>query len=173
MKNKVLLIISCLLSISLSAQQIAYQNFKTDISDVELDIQKLGPYIGYQQGKYTSVELGLEFQHKNVKLIKPTTYSLHAGFNYNFSDNLFGLDVGYWYKQGRLNLTYGINGIFRTDYKVNAVGIAPVMGYKLGQFHFQAGYNFLTRDTKVFPCNTFFVTIRLVIVQNRNYIWKK
>jgi hypothetical protein len=146
---------------------------KLDISDLELDVDKFGPYLGLQQGKFSSIEFGVEYQHKNIKWIRPTTHSVHLGFNYNFSNNLLGYDLGYWYKAGRLNLTYGANAIFRTDYTHNAIGFAPVVGSKIGQLHMQTGYNFLSRVNTSFPCNTFFMTLRFVLVQYRNFNWKK
>lgn len=172
MKSNLLLLFCFLLSLTLTAQYTASEKRQFDLSDIELDVDKFGPYIGLQQGKFSSIEFGVEFQHKNIKLIKPTTHSLHAGFNYNFSNNLLGYDLGYWYTAGRVNLTYGVNAIFRTDYTINAIGIAPVVGYKLGQLHMQTGYNFLNR-TSAFPCNTFFMTLRFVIVKHRNFTWKK
>lgn len=172
MKNKCLTLVLLFLTVTLIAQESKVKKF-FDISDVELDVRKFGPYIGWQQGRFSSIEFGAEFQHKNITLFNPTTHSLHVGFNYNFSNNLLGYDLGYWYKAGRLNLTYGVNALFRTDYVENAVGIAPVIGYKLGQIHMQTGYNFLTKVSPTFPCNTFFMTIRLVLVKHRNFIWKK
>ena len=172
MKNSILCFVICLFCISISAQKQVFQHRKLDFSDIELDVDKFGPYIGSQQGKFSSLEFGVEFQHKNIKLIRPTTHSLHVGFNYNFSHNLLGYDFGYWYTAGRLNMTYGLNAIFRTDYTVNSVGFAPVVGYKIGQLHMQTGYNFLTRKT-AFPCNTFFMTLRFVIIKHRNFTWSK
>jgi hypothetical protein len=172
MKNKIFIFLLFFFSCALSAQQLQFMH-KLDITDLELDVDKFGPYLGLQQGKFSSIEFGAEYQHKNIKWIRPTTHSVHLGFNYNFSNNLLGYDLGYWYKAGRLNLTYGANAIFRTDYTHNAVGIAPVVGYKIGQLHMQTGYNFLSRVTTNFPCNTFFMTLRFVFVQYRNFKWKK
>jgi hypothetical protein len=172
MKNKIFLFVLVLLAFLGNAQDLNFKHV-LDISDLELDVNKFGPYIGLQQGKYSSVEFGAEFQHKKIKWIRPTTHSVHLGFNYNFYNNLLGYDVGYWYKAGRLNLTYGVSAIFRTDYTHNAIGFAPVVGYKIGQLHMQTGYNFLSRTTTNFPCNTFFMTLRFVLVQYRNFDWKK
>ncbi len=172
MKNKIFLLVFVLLAFLGNAQELNFKHV-LDISNVELDVNKFGPYIGLQQGKYSSIEFGAEFQHKNIKWIRPTTHSVHLGFNYNFYNNLLGYDLGYWYKAGRLNLTYGVNAIFRTDYTHNAIGFAPVVGYKIGQLHMQTGYNFLSRTTTNFPCNTFFMTLRFVLVQYRNFDWKK
>ena len=172
MKSNLFILLCCAFGFYSTAQQLSF-NKTMDLSDIELDIHKFGPYLGLQQGKYSSIELGVEYQHKNVKLLNPTTYSLHVGFNYNFSNNLLGYDLGYWHKFGRLNLTYGVNAIFRTDYIRNAVGFAPVVGYKLGQLHVQTGYNFLSQSTSTFPCNSFFMTIRFVLVKYRNFNWKK
>jgi hypothetical protein len=171
MKGKILFSILLLLC-GFANTQTATLSKKWDLKDLELDVDKIGPYIGLQQGKFSSFEFGVEYQHKNIKLVRPTTYSLHLGCNYNFSNNLLGYDLGYWYKAGRLNLTYGVNAIFRTDYKTNALGFAPVVGFKLGQLHLQTGYNFLSRTHPGFACNSFFMTIRFVLVQYRNFTWK-
>lgn len=133
----------------------------------EIKVRKSGAYIGIQSGQYTVLELGGEFQWKKVKLIKPITNSVHGGFNYNFKYNVLGYDAGYWFKTGRLNLTYGANIIFRTDFTYSKIGFAPVIGFKFTQLHLQTGYHFLTPATHVIPTNTFFVSLRFVMINNR------
>jgi len=172
MKNKIILFGFIFFAFFVRSQELHLKQFH-DISDIELDVNKFGPYVGLQQGKYSSIEFGAEYQHKNIKWIRPTTHSVHFGFNYNFPHNLLGYDLGYWYKAGRLNVTYGANIIFRTNYTQDAIGISPVIGYKIGQLHMQTGYNFLSRKPTNFPCNTFFMTLRFVLVQYRNFNWKK
>jgi hypothetical protein len=133
----------------------------------KIHFNRFGPYVGLQRGRYTVLELGAEKQFNRVKLIKPHTHAFHMGFNYNFKYNVLGYDLGYWYQRGRLNLTYGANLIMRTDFEETAIGVAPVIGFKLWQFHLQTGYHFLTSH-HFEETNTFFVSLRFVLVNDRD-----
>ncbi len=139
----------------------------------KLTIRRSGPYAGLQTGKFLSLEFGYEFQWNKVTLRKPITHAFHTGFNYNFLRNVLGYDAGYWFKVGRMNLTYGANVIFRTDFDVNTLGLAPVVGFKFWQLHLQTGYNFMGRSAKDMETNTFFVSLRYVFIQNRDWKWSK
>lgn len=138
-----------------------------------LAIRRSGPYIGLQNGKYFVPEFGYEMQWNQARLRKPRTHAAHMGFNYNFRYNILGYDAGYWYKVGRLDLTYGANLAFRTNFDDNAFGIAPVIGFKFWQLHLQTGYYFLTRPAKDFETNTFFVSLRYVFINNRDWKLKR
>lgn len=138
-----------------------FPDIKTSVSKT-----KSGPYFGYQRGKYDVFEIGFEKQWKK-KLIKPTTNALHFGINYNYKTNVLGYDLGYWYKKGRLNFTYGVNLCLRTDFTQSKIGFAPVIGYKIWQFHLQTGYHFLTKTNLVIPTNTFFISLRFVLINNQ------
>lgn len=129
---------------------------------------KSGPYIGVQRGAYWFAEFGAEMQFKKIKITNPRVHALHTGFNYNFTNNVLGYDFGYWYQAGRLGLTYGGNLVYRTDFTHNRIGIAPVVGFKLFQFHFQTGYHFLTPSDNFKTMNRFFVSLRFVIINNRD-----
>ena len=134
----------------------------------EVRVSKYGPYIGLQRGKYTILELGGEYQWKKLKLVKPHTNAIHLGFNYNFKYNVLGYDLGYWFKKGRLDLTYGVNLNYRTDFTHNRVGLSPVIGYKILQFHLQTGYHFLTPSPNFTETNTFFISLHWVLIKNRD-----
>ena len=134
----------------------------------EINVRKSGPYIGLQKGIYTVGELGGELQWKKLKWIKPFTNALHVGMNYNFKYNVIGYDFGYWCKTGRLNLTYGANICYRSNFTHSQVGIAPVIGFKFTQFHLQTGYNFLSYSPVAIKTNTLFISLRFVLINNRN-----
>ena len=105
----------------------------SNFSSLGIDLEKFGPYLGLQRGKFSSLEFGVEYQLKELALFKPETQAVHAGVNYDLSNNVLGYEAGYWFKKGRMNLSYGANLIFRTDYSTNALGISPVVGFKLAQ----------------------------------------
>gem|GEM_PF-614010 len=134
----------------------------------KIHFNRFGPYVGLQRGRYTVVEFGAEKQFTRVKLIKPHTHAFHMGFNYNFKYNVLGYDLGYWYQRGRLNLTYGGNLVMRTDFNQTLVGITPVIGFKLFQFHLQTGYHFLTPTDHFEETNSFFVSLRFVLINDRD-----
>ncbi|MEN8929452.1 MAG: hypothetical protein ABF242_03155 [Flavobacteriales bacterium] len=136
-------------------------------------IFKSGPYLGLQRGKFTNLEIGYELQRKGVKLIKPTTHALNAGFDYNLFENVLGFSVGYWQKKGRLNLTYGANLVYKTDFDNTKFGIAPTLGFKLSIAHLQVGANILSKSNNFENTNLFFVSLRVVFINNRNYKWRK
>jgi len=58
--------------------------------------------------------------------------------------------------------------VYRSDFESNSFGIAPVVGYKISQFHLQAGYHFLTKPKYEFETNTLFVSLRFVLINNRD-----
>jgi hypothetical protein len=139
---------------------------KIDMPNVK--VRKSGPYVGAQRGKYWMGELGAEFQWKQVKLVTAVTQSVRTGFNYDFNQNILGYDLGYWIKPSRLGLTYGGNLIFRSNFNQNRVGFAPVIGYKLFGFHLQTSFNFLSAAASFKNTNTFFVSLRFVMINQRD-----
>lgn len=139
----------------------------------KLSIRRSGPYVGLQQGKYMLPEFGYEMQWNKLKLRNPITQAGHMGFNYNFQRNVLGYDAGYWLKIGRMDLTYGANLVFRTDFDKNAMGLAPVVGFKFWQLHLQTGYHFLTAPARNMETNTFFVSLRFVFINDRDWNWSK
>lgn len=128
---------------------------------------KTGPYLGLQQGKFLVPEFGVERQWQQIKLKSPATHAAHMGFNYNLKYKVLGYDLGYWFKTHRIGLTYGANISLRTDFESTSVGLTPVLGFKVWQFHFQTGYHFLTRPAVAFETNKFFVSARFVLINDR------
>jgi hypothetical protein len=134
----------------------------------EVRVMKSGPYIGVQRGNYWVGELGAEFQLKKIQLKTAVTHGVHTGFNYNFTNNILGCDMGYWIKSSRFGLTYGGNLLLRTDFNKQMLGFAPTIGYKLFGFHAQTGYQFLTGTKEIKGINTFFVNLRFVLINRRD-----
>ena len=169
MKNSWLnCILFFLISIVVHAQEIEKKKFHFPNFKTEINIRKSGPYFGLQRGLYLVPEFGGELQWKKVKLLNPITNALHVGFNYNFKYNILGYDMGYWFKTGRLNLTYGANLVYRTDFTYDKIGFAPVLGFKFTQFHLQTGYHFLTPTHPSINTNKFFVSLKFVFINNRD-----
>ena len=136
-------------------------------------VLKTGPYIGLQRGKFTNLELGYELQRKAVKLVKPTTHAFNTGFDYNLTENILGFSAGYWQKKGRMDLTFGGNLVYKTNFEQSRFGIAPMVGFKFSWAHLQVGYNLLTKANDFENYNTFFISIRAVMINNRDYKWRK
>lgn len=151
-----------------TAGYLSNANFPLKKDWLDVHVRKSGPYLGAQRGKYLIAEIGGEVQFKKVKLIRPVTHAFHTGFNYNFKYNVLGYDLGYWFKVGRLDLTYGANLVMRTDFNETRLGVAPVVGFKLFQFHLQTGYHFLTPARTFTETNKFFVSLRFVMISKRD-----
>lgn len=171
MKNFNYLLLALLLVFSsrlFARNELGFPNKKPLVS-----IFKSGPYLGLQRGKYTNLEFGYEFQRKAVKLIKPTIHALNTGFDYNLTENVLGFSIGYWQKRGRLDLTYGANLVYKTDFDQTRIGIAPTLGYRISIAHLQVGANLLTKSDDFKNTNTFFISLRVVMINNRNFKWRK
>jgi hypothetical protein len=140
--------------------------------DAGLQVRKTGPYFGLQQGRYLVLEIGGERQWKRIQLLTAETHAMHMGFNYNFRYKVLGYDVGYWWKPSRLGLTYGANLFLRSDFDRTKVGIAPLVGYKIWLVHLQTGYHFMPRANE-FETNTFFISLRLGIINDRDFQLKR
>jgi hypothetical protein len=140
---------------------------------IDPSVEKLGPYFGIQQGRYTVGEVGMEFQHKDIRLKKPKTNAVHLGFGYNIPNNVMQINGGYWHKPSRLDLTYGADIAMRSNFETQRFGVSPVIGYKVFGFHIRAGYMFLTPSTSFIETNTLFLNLRFTLVNNRNFSWNK
>lgn len=142
---------------------------------VKVSVSKAGPYIGLQKGKYTVLELGGEYQWKKVRFKKPWTHAGHMGFNYNFKYNVLGYELGYWVKPHRVGLTYGANFLYRTNFDQSQFGVSPVVGFKFWFAHLQTGYQFLSNRSSEIQSNTFFISLRIGIINDRDVDikWRK
>ena len=156
MKNRFLLVfgfIFLITAIFSQKKELKWRNLR----DTKINISKSGPYIGLQKGSFMNLEIGYEYQWKKVKFIKPTSNSLHSGISYNYFNNVFGYEVGYYNRTGRTNFTYGINAVYLTDFVHNSFGITPVIGYKL-----------LTPLTNFKNVNGPFLSLRFFILRKRD-----
>ena len=174
MKNIVdSLIIAFMLMVS--SKSIHSQGFLNSKTKKEKTIVKTGPYFGVQSGRYYAGEIGVERQWKEGKLKSPNTHSLHFGVNYTFDfsrlNPVLGYDLGYWFRKSNLGLTYGTTLCMRTNFQSYRFGITPTLGYKVWQLHVQTGYHFLypfyAFDKNTFDSNTLFLSVRFVIVNDR------
>jgi hypothetical protein len=170
-KSRLLLFVLLLSQIAFGQSLMMDNLVNTSAMKLELPtitVIKSGPYFGLQKGLYNVLEFGMEGQYKRVKFVKPVTHAGHMGFNYNFKRNVLGYDVGYWFKLGRLNLTYGANLVYRSNFTQNRLGFAPVIGYKIWQFHLQTGYHFIGNVPDDFETNRLFISLRFVMINSRD-----
>ncbi len=143
---------------------------------IELPIiktQKSGPYIGFQKGEFNLIEFGGELQLKRVKLTHPKIHAIRLGTNYDFNGNVLGFDAAYWYQQSRLGLTYGAILSHRTNFEASRVGFAPVIGFRLTQFHLQTGYTFYSKVSYPAYYNKFFIALKFTLINKRDIDIKK
>ena len=132
-----------------------------------IDIVKNGPYFGIQKGRFIVAELGGERQWKDYQLKKPKTHALNLGFNYDFTNNVLGYDIGYWYKSSNVGMTFGSSILLRSDFTHTQLGFTPIIGYKFWQLHAQTGYQFLLKtSSNSFETNKLFISLRFVLINN-------
>lgn len=167
--SKLILFALCLGAFAVHAQRAEPRKRLLDMS---LNVTKTGPYFGLQQGKYLVPEIGVERQWKKIQLLEANTHAVHMGFNYNLKYKVLGYDVGYWWKPSRLGLTYGGNIFFRTDFDRSKIGIAPVLGYKIWMLHIQTGFHLMPRP-RDFETNTFFISVRIGLINDRDMKMKR
>lgn len=138
-----------------------------------------GMILGWQRGRYSSIELGVEGHWRKISLVKPHIIGATANMEYNFGSNVLGYKAGAWMKRGRINLTYGANISYYTNFKDgHRFGIGPSVGFRLLGFHLVNGINFLTADKVAktenpVAANSLYVTLRYYFpVQNR-FVWDR
>jgi len=135
----------------------------------KLYVLKSGSYIGLQQGKYQAIEFGQELQWKRIKLKNSRAYAGNFGFDYDFKERVIGFKTGFWFKKGKFNLTYGVNGVYRSNFSKNRIGGGPVIGFKIIGLHLQTGYNFLTESVNFTNTNQLYISLRYVFISSRDY----
>ena len=158
---------------TLNAQNIENLFALRKIELPTIKTQKSGPYIGFQKGKYNLIEFGGELQLKRVKLTHPKIHGIRFGVNYDFKENVLGFDAAYWYQQSRLGLTYGAILSHRTNFDASRVGFAPVIGFRLTQFHLQTGYTFYSQVSNFENYNKFFIALKFTLINKRDIDIKK
>ncbi len=99
-----------------------------------------GMMIGLQRGKYTSLELGGEAHWRKISLLKPHIIGATANLSYNPGRNVLGYHAGVWMKRGHINLTYGADINYFTDFNNRqAFAIGPSVGFRFFGFHLVNG----------------------------------
>jgi hypothetical protein len=138
-----------------------------------------GMILGLQRGRYSSIEMGVEAHWRKISLLKPHIIGASANMEYNFGNNVLGYKAGAWIKRGRINLTYGANVSYFTNFREgHRFGIGPAVGFRLLGFHLINGFNFLTADKAAktenpVGVNSLYVTLRYYFpVQNR-FVWDR
>ena len=139
----------------------------------ELNTIKTGMLIGVQKGKYFGIEMGMERQWKEIKLVKPRTFAIAATGEYQFVANTLGFKAGPWVKYGRMDFTYGINATILSDFDNTKFGISPAVGFKLIGFHLLASYNITSGKEPFTEYNKLHLSLRYYISKDREFKWKK
>lgn len=133
-----------------------------------------GAIIGLQRGSVTSVELGGEAHWRKISLKKPHIIGATANLEYNFGNHVIGYKAGAWMKRGRVNLTYGANAVYFTDFKGRSrYGLGPAVGFRLLGFHLINGYNFLGGDKELDKVNTLYVSLRYYFPLENKFTWDR
>lgn len=164
----ILAVICCLLSTSLFAQ-LNLNPFK----DKKLYQRNDGAIIGLQRGSGVSLELGYEAHWRKISWSNPTIVGATGNLEYDFTNNVMGYKLGAWMKRGRVNLTYGANLVYFSDFKEGSkYGINPVIGFRLAGFHFINGYNLLAGSGD-FKNNTLYVSLRYYFPVHNRFVWDR
>jgi len=138
-----------------------------------------GMIIGLQRGRYTSLELGGEAHWRKISFLKPHIIGATANLAYNFGNNVLGYHAGLWMKQGRINLTYGADINYFTDFNNRqSFGIGPSIGFRFFGLHLVNGYTLLTKNnTKSeeapLPVNTFYMSLRYYFPVKNQFTWDR
>ena len=126
-----------------------------------------------------AIELGVEGHWRKISLVKPHIIGATVNMEYNFGSNVLGYKAGAWMKRGRINLTYGANISYYTNFNEgHRFGVGPSVGFRLLGFHLVNGFNFLTADksgetSRPVAVNPLYVSLRYYFpVQNR-FVWDR
>lgn len=138
-----------------------------------LNTIKTGFLIGYQQGTFSAVEVGIERQWKEMKLVKPTTLAMTFTMEYQFKANTIGYKIGPWMKTGRMDFSYGANFTVFSDFTNYRAGVTPGLGIKLLGFHIISGYNIIFGRPSFTDFNRLHLSVRYYISKKRKFEWKK
>lgn len=138
-----------------------------------------GMIIGLQRGKYTSVELGGELHWRKLSLLKPHLIGATANLSYNPGKNVLGYHAGVWMKHGHINLTYGADITYFTDFNNRqAIGIGPSVGFRLFGFGLVNGFNVISAnhsktEEAPLPVNTFYMSLRYYVPVKNEFTWDR
>lgn len=171
-----LILISCLgnpLHAQVSLTRSKIDPLSLHHADFKIYSRSYGAIVGMQRGKYTFVEFGVEKHWTKLRLVKQRTYSLGANMEYNFKYNVLGYKISAWTKVGRINLTYGLNLCYLTNFDGSRYGGGPAIGFRLIGLHFVNGYNFTFGSSEVANFNTLYVSLRYYFPLEKKFKFKK
>lgn len=138
-----------------------------------------GVIVGLQRGKFNAIELGGEAHWRKISLFKPHIIGATANLEYNFENNIIGYKAGVWMKRGRINLTYGANVNYFTNFKNgNRFGFGPSVGFRLLGLHLINGYTFLTKDKTSqgetpIEVNSLYMSLRYYFPVQNSFTWDR
>ncbi len=167
-----------------AAKQIAISSllpldFSNDLSGRKLFQRNSGMILGLQRGKYTALELGAEAHWRKISLLNPHIIGATANLEYNIADHVLGYKAGVWMKRGRINLTYGINVSYFTDFNNHQLfGGGPAVGFRFFGFHLINGYNFFAFDNskpelQAMPVNNLYMSLRYYFPVENKFTWDR
>src|SRR5207302_2766620 len=105
-----------------------------------------------------------------------------ANFEYNFGHNVLGYKVGLWQKTGRVNLTYGGNLVYYTNFHGGQrYGLGPAVGFRFAGFHLINGYNLLFgnkasdkgSENEFTDVNKVYITLRYFFPVQHKFTWDR
>jgi hypothetical protein len=167
------------------APRLSEEYFKSSpnsIFDRKLYQRNTGMILGLQRGRYTSIELGGEAHWRKIAFKKPHIIGATANLEYDFSNNVIGYKAGMWMKRGRINLTYGANVAYFTNFKDgNRFAFGPTVGFRLLGLHLVNGVNILTKDKNsstakeevALPVNTLYTSLRYYFPVENKFTWDR
>ena len=133
-----------------------------------------GAILGLQRGGVTALVLGAEAHWRKLSLNNPTIIGATANLGYNFGKHVIGYQAGMWMKRGRVNLTYGGNLVYYSNFKgLQRYGLGPAVGFRLAGFHLINGYNFLAGDKELEGANSLYVTLRYYFPVENKFTWDR
>ncbi len=133
-----------------------------------------GAILGLTRGNITSVEMGAEMHWRKMSLRNPGITGATANLDYNFGHHVLGYKLGVWQKQGRVNLTYGGNLVYYTNFHgLQRYGLGPAVGFRLAGFHLINGYNILLGDKEFKDVNKLYITLRYYFPVDNKFTWDR
>ncbi|MFN6945587.1 MAG: hypothetical protein ACK4ND_11615 [Cytophagaceae bacterium] len=165
-----LIIIAFLLCTSiLNAQSPGAQEtllpYSTPIYESDLlkaNTRKYGLLLGVQRGRNTFWELGVQKQWKKLSIQNPRMWAVYGTMMYNLPNNTLAYQTGVWTKKG-VDLTYGMNFCYFSDFYSQRIGGGPVIGFRFLGFHLMTGYNYTFGPQEMTTANNLHISARYFI----------
>jgi hypothetical protein len=155
----------------------SYESESFSFARKKLRQRNHGVIVGLQRGRSTAIELGGEAHWRKISLKDPHIIGATANMEYDFSQHMVGYKAGMWMKRGRVNLTYGGNIGYHTDFKGRNIYTAgPAVGFRLLGLHLINGYNFQAGDTKADKdggtgVNKLYMSLRYYFPLENRFVW--